>query len=170
MSLRQIVTLPHPVLRRKAKVVKDFGPDLQTLVDDMIETMRLAPGVGLAAPQVGIPERLIVVEYPEDDEQEGSPKKLYVIVNPEIKKASSETEVALEACLSIPGLQGEVERALEVTVKGRTRRGQPQTIKAKGWLARIFKHEIDHVEGIVYTDRASRVWQPARDEPLLDNV
>jgi len=170
MSLRQIVTLPHPVLRRKAKVVKDFGPDLQTLVDDMIETMRLAPGVGLAAPQVGIPERLIVVEYPEDDEQEGSPKKLYVIVNPEIKKASSETEVALEACLSIPGLQGEVERALEVTVKGRTRRGQPQTIKAKGWLARIFQHEIDHVEGIVYTDRASRVWQPAPDEPLLDNV
>jgi peptide deformylase len=170
MSLRQIVTLPHPILRRKAKVVKDFGPDLQALVDDMIETMRQAPGVGLAAPQVGMPERLIVVEYPEDDEQEDSPKKLYVVVNPEIKKASSETEVALEACLSIPGLQGEVERALEVTVKGRTRRGQLQTIKAKGWLARIFQHEIDHVEGIVYTDRASRVWQPAPDEPLLDNV
>jgi len=170
MSLRQIVTLPHPILRRKAKVIKDFGPDLQALVDDMIETMRQAPGVGLAAPQVGIPERLIVVEYPVDDELEGSPKKLYVVVNPEIKKASSETEVALEACLSIPGLQGEVERALEVTIKGRTRRGQPQTIKAMGWLARIFQHEIDHVEGIVYTDRASRVWQPAPDEPLLDNV
>jgi peptide deformylase len=136
----------------------------------MIETMRQAPGVGLAAPQVGIPERLIVVEYPEDDEQEGSPKKLYVVVNPEIKKASSETEMALEACLSIPGLQGEVERALEVTVKGRTRRGQLQTIKAKGWLARIFQHEIDHIEGIVYTDRATKVWQPAPDEPLLDNV
>jgi len=170
MPLRQIVTLPHPILRRKAKVVKDFGPELQTLVDDMIETMRQAPGVGLAAPQVGIPERLIVVEYPEDDEQEGSPKKLYVVVNPEIKKASSETEMALEACLSIPGLQGEVERALEVTVKGRTRRGQLQTIKAKGWLARIFQHEIDHIEGIVYTDRATKVWQPAPDEPLLDNV
>jgi peptide deformylase len=150
--------------------VTDFGPGLQTLVEDMIETMRLAPGVGLAAPQVGISDRLIVVEYPKNDEVEDSPKKLYVVVNPEIIAMSAECEIAIEGCLSIPGLQGEVERSLAVTVKGRTRRNQPITIKAKGWLARIFQHEVDHLEGVVFTDRASRVWKPAPDEPVLDNV
>jgi peptide deformylase len=170
MPLLEIVTLPDPVLRRKARPVTDFGPALQTLVDDMIETMRQAPGVGLAAPQVGVSDRLIVVEYPEDDEQEESPKKLYVVLNPEIKAASVETEPAVEGCLSIPGLHGEVERAVAVTVKGFTRRGQPVRVKAKGWLARIFQHEIDHLEGIVFTDRALKVWKPAADEPLLDNV
>ena len=170
MTLRTIVTLPDPVLRRKARPVSDFGPALQTLVDDMVETMRLAPGVGLAAPQVGISDRLIVVEYPENDEQEDSPKKLYVVVNPEITDMSQETESGIEGCLSLPGLLGEVDRSLAVTVKGRTRRNQPIKIKARGWLARIFQHEIDHIEGIVYTDRASRVWKPAPDEPFIDNV
>jgi peptide deformylase len=170
MSLREIVTLPDPVLRRKAKPVTDFGPDLQRLVDDMIETMRAAPGVGLAAPQVGVSERVIVVEYPEDDEKDDAPKKLYVVVNPEIKEISGETEMGIEGCLSLPGLQGEVERALALTVRGRTRRGQPIKIKAKGWMARIFQHEIDHLEGIVFTDRATKVWKPAPDEPVLDNV
>lgn len=170
MPIREIVTLPDPVLRRKAKPVTDFGPALQTLVDDMIETMRQAPGVGLAAPQVGVSDRVIVVEYPEDDEQEDAPKKLYVVVNPEIKDISSETEMGIEGCLSLPGLQGEVERALSLTVRGRTRRGQPIKIKAKGWMARIFQHEIDHLEGVVFTDRAARVWKPAPDEPVLDNV
>jgi len=170
MPLREIVTLPDPVLRRKAKSVTDFGPALQTLVDDMIETMRQAPGVGLAAPQVGVSDRVIVVEYPEDEEQEDAPKKLYVVVNPEIKEISHETEMGIEGCLSLPGLQGEVERALALTVRGRTRRGQPIKIKAKGWMARIFQHEIDHLEGVVFTDRAARVWKPAPDEPVLDNV
>ncbi len=170
MSLREIVTLPNPILRRKARPVTDFGPALQTLVDDMIETMRQAPGVGLAAPQVGVSERVIVVEYPEDEEREDAPKKLYVVVNPEIKEISRETEMGIEGCLSLPGLLGEVERALAVTVRGRTRRGQPIKIKAKGWMARIFQHEIDHIEGIVYTDRATKVWKPAPDEPALDNV
>lgn len=170
MTLREIVTLPDPVLRRKARPVTDFGPALQTLVDDMIETMRAAPGVGLAAPQVGVSQRVIVVEYPEDDEKEGAPKKLYAVVNPEIKELSRETEMGVEGCLSIPGLNGEVERALSITVRGRTRRGQPITIKAKGWMARIFQHEIDHIEGVVFTDRAATVWKPAPDEPVLDNV
>jgi peptide deformylase len=170
MTLRKIVTLPDPVLRRKARPVTDFGPGLQTLVEDMIETMRQAPGVGLAAPQVGISDRLIVVEYPENDELEDSPRKLYVVVNPEITARSEESEFGIEGCLSIPGLQGEVERALAVTVKGRTRRNQPIRIKAKGWLARIFQHEIDHIDGVVFTDRASRVWKPAPTEPVLDNV
>ena len=170
MTLRTIVTLPDPVLRRKARTVTRFDAGLQTLVDDMIETMREAPGVGLAAPQVGISDRLIVVEYPEDDEQEDSPKKLYVVVNPEIKDVSEETEMGIEGCLSIPNLHGEVERALAVTVKGQTRRGQAVKIKAQGWLARIFQHEIDHLDGVVFTDRATKVWKPAPEEPTLDNV
>ena len=170
MTLREIVTLPDPVLRRKARTVTRFEAELQTLVDDMIETMRVAPGVGLAAPQVGVSNRLIVVEYPEDDEQEDSPKKLYVVVNPEIIEISEETEMGIEGCLSIPRLHGEVERALAVTVKGQTRHGQPFKIKAKDWLARIFQHEIDHLNGVVFTDRATKVWRPAPEEPVLDNV
>ncbi len=132
--------------------------------------MREAPGVGLAAPQVGVPERLIVVEYAENDEEEESPKKLFVLANPEIVKVSDETETGIEGCLSIPGLVGEVERYSQVVVRGQNRRGQPVRIKAKGWLARIFQHEIDHVEGILFTDRASRVWKPSPEEEstLLD--
>jgi len=170
MALREIITLPDPILRRKAKPVTRFDADLQKLVDDMIETMRVAPGVGLAAPQVGESIRLIVVEYPMDDEKEDAPKKLFAVVNPEIKEISAETEMGIEGCLSLPGLHGEVERAFEVRVTGRTRRGQPIKIKAKGWLARIFQHEIDHLEGVVFTDRAVKVWKPAPDEPVLDNV
>ena len=170
MALRKIVTLPDPILRRKARTVTRFDSDLQTLIDDMIETMRQAPGVGLAAPQVGVPDRVIVVEYAEDDEQEDAPKKLFAVVNPEIKQTSEETEMGVEGCLSVIGLQGEVERALAVTVKGQTRRGQPIKIKAKGWLARIFQHEIDHINGIIFTDRAAKVWKPAPEEPVLDNV
>jgi peptide deformylase len=170
MTLRQIVTLPDPVLRRKAKPVTRFDKELQILIDDMIETMRDAPGVGLAAPQVGISERVIVIEYAEDEENEDAPKKLYVMVNPEIKTVSSETEEGIEGCLSVPGWQGDVERALSVTVKGQTRRGQPMRVKAKGWMARIFQHEIDHINGVVFTDRATKVWKPQPEQPPLDNV
>ena len=168
MSIRPIVTLPDPILRRKARPVTRFDADLQALVDDMIETMRQAPGVGLAAPQVGVSERVIVVEFAEDEEGETAAKKLYVMVNPEIKKCSEASEPGIEGCLSVPGWQGEVERALEVTVKGQTRRGQPMKVKAKGWMARIFQHEIDHLNGVVFTDLASKVWKPKPEEPQLD--
>ena len=170
MTLRKIITLPDPILRRKARQIIRFDAELQTLIEDMIETLREAPGVGLAAPQVGISDRLIVVEYPEDDEKEDAPKKLFVVINPEIKEMSEDVEMGIEGCLSIPGLHGEVERALAVTVKGFTRRGQPIKIKAKGWLARIFQHEIDHLNGIVFTNRATKVWKPEPEEPVLDNV
>ena len=157
-------------MRRKAHPVTRFDPELQTLVDDMIETMRQAPGVGLAAVQVGIPERVIVVEYADDDENEDSPKKLYVMVNPEIKSMSEETEEGIEGCLSVPGWQGEVERAMAVTVKGFTSHGKPMKVKAKGWMARIFQHEIDHINGVVFTDRATKVWKPQPEQANLDNV
>jgi peptide deformylase len=177
MGLREIATLPAPILRRKARPVTAFDQDLQKLIDDMIETMRAAPGVGLAAPQVGVPERLIVVEYaepPEDDDsspetEDPTPRpevkpRLYVIANPVILKNSSEMVLGVEGCLSIPGLVGEVERYAGIQVNGLNRRGQPIKIKAEGWLARIFQHEIDHVNGIVFPDRATRVWKPEPDE------
>src|SRR5512138_3789981 len=170
MGLRTIVTLPDPVLRRKARPVSTFDGNLQTLIDDMVETMREAPGVGLAAPQVGISERLIVIEYAEPpEEDEGAEEKevkprLYVVANPEIVKASDEKVLGVEGCLSIPGLVGEVERHEKVQVKGLNRRGQPVKIKAEGWLARIFQHEIDHLNGVVFPDLATRVWKPEPDE------
>ena len=170
MGLRTIVTLPEPVLRRKARPISKFDNNLQTLIDDMIDTMREAPGVGLAAPQVGISERLIVVEYAEPPEGEDEDEikevkpKLYVMINPEIVKTSEEKVMGVEGCLSIPGLVGEVERFEMVQLKGLNRRGQPMKIKAKGWLARIFQHEVDHVNGVVFPDLATRVWKPAPEE------
>ncbi len=161
MAVREIITLPDPVLRKKARKVTDFGPDLQTLIDDMIETMRIAPGVGLAAPQVNVSLRVIVVEYGEVEEGDENPPppKLYSVINPEITRFSKETEAGTEGCLSIPGFAGEVDRPLSVTVKGLNRRGQPIRIKADGWLARIFQHEIDHLDGVLFTDRAEHVWK-----------
>ena len=172
MSIREIVTLPQPVLRRKARKVTDFDPELQTLVDDMVETMRQAPGVGLAAPQVAEPLRVIVVEYHEKEDDEESPLKLYMVVNPEITRKSSETVMGIEGCLSVPGIVGDVERNEAVTVKGQNRYGQPVTIKAKGWLARIFQHEIDHLDGVLFIDRAEKIWKPElkEGETLPDNV
>jgi len=163
MAVREIVTLPEDVLRRKARKVNDFNSDLQQLIDDMVETMREAPGVGLAAPQVDVLQRVIVVEFGDEDDEE-VPSKLYTIVNPEIKRASTTTEVGIEGCLSIPGFVGDVERSLEVVVKGKNRYGKPTSIKAKGWLARIFQHEIDHLDGVLFIDRAERVWELEEDE------
>lgn len=166
MALRNIVTLPDPVLKRKAHTVTKFDKSLQTLLNDMVETMRAAPGVGLAAPQIGLSERIIVIEYfekREDEEKEDAPKKVWAVINPEIVKASQETLLGVEGCLSIPGLVGEVERHAEVHVKALNRHGKPMRIKAKGWLARIFQHEIDHLNGILFTERATRVWQPQEE-------
>ena len=170
MALRTIVTLPAPVLRRKAKPVTKFDKDLQTLIDDMIETMRAEPGVGLAAPQVNVSQQLIVVEYSEDDDDDDDgeeeredkpkkPKKLYVMINPEVVKASEEKVMGIEGCLSIPGIQGEVERFESLHLKGLNRHGKPFKLKVKGWMARIFQHEIDHLNGIIFPDRATRLWK-----------
>ena len=155
MSVREIITVPHPTLRRKARPVTRFDKSLQNLIDDMVETMRQAPGVGLAAPQVNVPLRVIVVEYGEED----APPKLYIVVNPEITRHARETEVGVEGCLSIPGLLGDVERYTRVTVRGRSRRGQPMKLKLAGWTARIFQHEIDHLNGVLFTDRALSVYR-----------
>jgi peptide deformylase len=174
MTVRTIVTLPDPILRRKARAVTTFDKKLQTLVDDMIETTRDAPGVGLAAPQVGVSERIIVVEYYENEEAEEledeAQKKVWVMLNPEIVKTSEEKVMGVEGCLSVPNLVGEVERHEAIQVKGLNRRGQPMRVKAQGWLARIFQHEIDHLNGVVFTDIATKVWLPQTEEEKEDLV
>ena len=159
MAVLEIVTVPHPTLRRNARKVTDFGPKLQTLIDDMVETMRVAPGVGLAAPQVDVSLRVILAEFGDEEDETVEPS-LYAVVNPEIMRPSRETVIGTEGCLSIPMLVGDVERNESVTVKGFSRRGQPMKIKAKGWLARIFQHEVDHLNGVLFTDRAIEIWQP----------
>ncbi|MEN6570221.1 MAG: peptide deformylase [Anaerolineaceae bacterium] len=168
MATREIVTVPDPVLRRKAHKITDFGKDFQALAADMIETLREAPGVGLAAPQVGISSRLIVVEFNVDEEDDESPKKLFILANPEIVEASEVMVKGIEGCLSIPDLVGEVERHESVVVKAQNKLGKPVKIKATGWLARIFQHEIDHLDGILFTDRTDKIWQPREEEVAID--
>ena len=164
MTIRDIKTFPSEVLRKKAEPISKFDKDLQKLVDDMVETMREAPGVGLAAPQVGISERVVVIEFGHEDDED-IPKQLYVLVNPEIVKMSDETVRGIEGCLSVPGLVGSVDRARVVTVRAQDQQGKKIKIRAVGWLARIFQHEIDHLDGVLYTDRAVEIWQPEEDVP-----
>lgn len=152
MPIREIITLGHPTLRQRARKVTKYGPEVKQLIDDMIETMRAAPGVGLAAPQINVPERVIVLELPADEET-GAPAELYAFVNPEIVKASREKEEDQEGCLSIPGYIGEVERHVEIVVRGQDAFGRPQRVKAYDYLARIFQHEIDHLDGVLFIDR-----------------
>ena len=170
MTLRTIITPENPALRKKARPVGDPNTsEIQKLIDDMIETMREAPGVGLAAPQVAVGQRLAVVEYAEPLPEDTPPDtpapepKLYVMVNPEIVTRSEELVDGIEGCLSLPGYAGNVLRHRAVTVKARNRRGRPVKIKAQGWLARIFQHEIDHLDGVLFIDKASKVWKVQED-------
>ena len=155
MAERPIVVAGDPVLRRKAKKTRSFGPSLQSLVKDMLDSMHAANGLGLAAPQIAVPLRVIVIEMPPLADEEGNeiqPSQLYVFCNPQIIEASGEEE-GQEGCLSVPGLVGDVKRAVAVTVKGQDARGRRIRTKAEGLLARAFQHEIDHLNGILFTDR-----------------
>jgi peptide deformylase len=161
MAIREVVTVPHETLRRKARKVTSYGAELQTLIDDMVETMRVAPGVGLAAPQVNAPLRVMLVEFAEseeDEEHEEVTPELYICVNPKITPTSAEEEIGTEGCLSIPGIVGDVSRPVAVTIKCQNRHGQAMKIKASGWLARIFQHEVDHLNGVLFVDLAEKVW------------
>jgi peptide deformylase len=162
MAIREIMTTPASVLRQRAKKARGVTPQIKTLINDMVETMRAAPGVGLAAPQIGVSQRVIVVEYGEENEDPKAPPKppkLYAVINPEIIRHSSDTTMGNEGCLSAPGYIGEVERYNSITVKGINRQGDPFRLKAQGWLARIFQHEIDHLDGVLYIDRAEEVYR-----------
>jgi peptide deformylase len=162
MPAREIIYAPHPVLRKKAAKVTKFDQNLQALIDDMITTLHEESGAGLAAPQVNESKQVILVEYGNDDD-ENIPPTLYVTVNPRITRISQETVFGAEGCLSIPGLMGEVERAQEIIVEGQNRKGEPVKMRLKGWTARVFQHEIDHLNGILYTDLATHVWETDED-------
>jgi peptide deformylase len=140
----------HAVLRSKSRKVQAVTPKLAAFARRMLETMREANGVGLAAPQVGVLQRFFVVELPEDEE-EGIPAETYILFNPEVVKGRGE-QVGYEGCLSIPGYIGEVARQEQITVKGLNEKGRPVRLKLEGYLARVFQHEIDHLDGILYTD------------------
>jgi len=157
MALRKVLRVPHPSLRQKARPVVDFDQELGTLIDDMVETMRSESGVGLAGPQIDVGLRVIVVEFGSETNPD-LPPTLYPVVNPRITDFSLETEVGAEGCLSIPDQMGDVERAVQITLEGQNRRGEPIKMKPRGWLARIFQHEVDHLDGILFTDRADEVW------------
>lgn len=156
MAIRIIVTEPDDVLHKKAKEITKITPNVQKLLTDMADTMYDADGVGLAAPQVGILKRLIVVDVGDDN-------GLIELINPEIIESNGE-QLGSEGCLSIPGLNGQVRRALEVTVKGLDRNGEEVTITGRDLLARAFQHEIDHLNGVLFTDIAERVYDRKLDE------
>jgi peptide deformylase len=144
MTILPICHFPNePVLRQKAKRVSRIDGSVQRLIDNMMETMQQANGVGLAAPQVGVPLRVIVLQMPDEEP--------VVIINPELVKSAGEQEVT-EGCLSIPGYFGEIKRSASVTVKGRNRQGKAIRIKATGLKAEALEHELDHLNGVLYID------------------
>ncbi len=139
------------ILRRKALPVEDFDGNLKKLVEDMAETMYKAPGIGLAAPQVGVSKRVFVADISTPDKKD----KLYVLVNPEIVEFSEEKDKFEEGCLSIPGIYEDVVRPVAIKVKAQNLEGEDFTLSVEGLLARCFQHEIDHLNGILFVDRVS---------------
>ena len=155
MAVRPIVVAGVAVLRQKAKRVTQFDRNLQLLIDDMIETMRAAPGVGLAAPQIGVPLRVAVIEV--DD-------VVTVLVNPEVVKAIGEEELD-EGCLSVPGYWGRITRAQSVVIKARDRSGKEIRVKGEGLFGQALQHETDHLNGLLYIDHPGVLETLRRSRP-----
>ena len=143
MPILNVLIYPNPVLRKKCKAVGTITPDIKKLIKNMLETMYAAPGVGLAAPQVGENIRVIVLDIGEGP---------IVLINPKIVKKSGK-QTFMEGCLCLPGIEGPVERAAYVEVKGLDKNGKPVDYIAEGFLATVFQHEIDHLDGKVFIDR-----------------
>lgn len=143
MAILQIRTLPDPVLRQKAKRVTKVDDTIQKLIDDMIDTLRANSGVGLAAPQIGVPLRIAVIEVPEEE--------VITLINPAIIKRTGE-RILGEACLSVPGYHGEIKRSLIVKVKAHDRQGKEIRLKGEDLLAQVLEHETDHLNGTLYID------------------
>ena len=153
MALRQILTEPNKILREKSLTVKIVDEDLQKLMDDMLETMYAAPGIGLAAIQVGVPKRIIVLDITPKDK----PKNPMYFVNPEIISKSEANSTYEEGCLSVPGQFAEIDRPDRCYIKYLDYQGQSKEIKAEGMLATCIQHEIDHLEGILFIDYLSKL-------------
>jgi peptide deformylase len=148
MAIRSILHYPDPRLRQKAAPVTEITPEIKKLVEDMAETMYAAPGVGLAATQIGEPHRVFLVDIAGEDE----PSKLHVFINPEIVKTEGE-QCAPEGCLSFPGISEEIKRASKVTVKAMGVDGKPFQLEADGLLAVAVQHENDHLDGVLMIDK-----------------
>jgi len=156
MSILKVARLGHPVLRAPSRPVTPAeleSVDVQRLIDDMVETMYEYDGVGLAAPQIHIGLRLAVLEVPESDDRSREPVPLTVLVNPEVTPIGEEKENGWEGCLSIPELRGQVPRWTRLRLSALDRDGEPYTVEARGFLARVIQHECDHLDGNVYLDR-----------------
>ena len=153
MALREILTEPNEILRKKSLLVDQVDGDIQKLMDDMLETMYLAPGIGLAAIQVGIPKRVIVLDIARKDE----PKNPMYFINPEIITKSKDSLAYEEGCLSVPGQFAEITRSSNCYIKYLDYYGKPQELKAEGLLATCIQHEIDHLEGILFIDYLSKL-------------
>lgn len=151
MAIRVIVKEPDPILREISRPVPKITPNIHKLLNDMAETMYDAEGVGLAAPQVGILKRVIVLDP-------GDGSGLIEMINPEVIETAGRT-LGPEGCLSIPGINGDVYRAEKITVKGLDRHGNEFTVEAEDFLARIFQHEIDHLNGVLFTDIAESIYE-----------
>jgi peptide deformylase len=164
--VREIRKIGDPVLRRKAKKVEKITKETQKLIDDMLETMRASHGVGLAAPQVGVSQRVAVIEIEKKEDAPGT-GVTYTLVNPEVIKRSEETWQNQEGCLSIPGWRGEVERPLRITLKALDRDGNRVKLDLEGWPARVAMHEVDHLDGVLYIDKLvapDRIWRVEEGE------
>jgi len=153
MTLREILTEPNEILRKKSLLVDQVDGDIQKLMDDMLETMYLAPGIGLAAIQVGVPKRVIVLDIARKDE----PKNPLYFINPEIITKSKDSLAYEEGCLSVPGQFAEITRSSNCYIKYLDYYGQPQELKTEGLLATCIQHEIDHLEGILFIDYLSKL-------------
>ncbi|MDX8493962.1 peptide deformylase [Mesorhizobium captivum] len=153
MSIKPLIILPDPILRQVSKPVERVDGDLRKLADDMLETMYDAPGIGLAAIQVGEPRRLLVIDLAKEDE----PPAPHVFINPEILESSDQRSVYEEGCLSIPDYYAEVERPAAVRVKYLDRDGKLQEMQAEGLMATCLQHEIDHLNGVLFIDHISKL-------------
>jgi peptide deformylase len=158
VAVRPILNFDQPVLREKAKKVARVDTSIQKLLDDLAETMLDAPGAGLAANQIGVPLRVCVVK--------GDENQIWGLVNPVIVKSAG-SQVGYEGCLSKPGWVGEVERFDAVVVKGLNRHGKQVRIKSTGFTARAFQHELDHLDGVLFTDRLTSLDTLRRVEDLV---
>lgn len=153
MTIRDIVILPDPVLRQTCEPVAEVDDDVRRLMDDMLETMYDAPGIGLAAIQIGVLKRVVVIDLAKDDQ----PKAPVFLVNPEIVWRSEETSLYEEGCLSIPEYYEEVERPARCRVRFLDRDGQPQELDCEGLLATCVQHEVDHLDGVLFIDHLSKL-------------
>jgi peptide deformylase len=153
MAVREIVKLPNPILRQVSEPVADVTDDVRAIVDDMLDTMYDAPGIGLAAVQIGIPRRLVVIDLAK----EGEPKQPLILVNPEITWASEEQSEYEEGCLSIPDFFELVSRPKEVDLHFLDRQGEPREMRCSGVLATCVQHEIDHLNGVLFIDYLSKL-------------